>query len=345
MSRRFGCAGAGSWRLPFSPAVLRRIRSATPTSSARRTTRSASRASARSAPPTRTARPASSARRNKCVPKPECTTDQNCPAGHDLRLRQVHPQGLHRRRATAAPALGARTTSASPTPAPPTTTAARARAASPASAPRPRRTDDTCNWTPIHFGFNESTLDRRGPHPARTTLADCIKKGDVQEGHPRGPRRRARHRGVQPPALQPPRGEREEVPGGPGRRARRSWTPSATARTVLPARRERHRGRPGRRTAGSSSATRCAQSHAPRSARGPVPAGCFYSSEAGQDPRDAGGQAGQGSAAPSRRPRRRSWTSSFRASTRRSPRSPRPSTRSTRPRGGAGRTPACSCRR
>ena len=148
---------------------------------------------------------------NKCVPKPECTTDQNCPAGSSCQSGKCTPKACT---ADADCPAGARCKANQCVPNTCATNDDCGTGETCQAGVCAKAAADKCNWTPIRFGFNESTLT----DAARTQLnelSDCIKKGGggkvTLEGHAdeRG------HGGVQPAALQPPRGQRAQVPDRP----------------------------------------------------------------------------------------------------------------------------------
>ncbi len=190
---------------------------------------------------------------NKCVPKPECTTDQNCPAGSTCTSGKCAPKAC-----TADGDCGPG-----------------ARCKNNQCVPNTCATNDDCGTgETCQSGICAKAVARRrhlrldadplrlqrelarqpGPHPAQHARR-LHQEGLVEEDHPR----RATPTSAAPRSTtstsRTPRGEREEVPGRPRRRAQSLDTVGyGENRPAVPARTTPRRR--GRRTAGWSSLTR-----------------------------------------------------------------------------------------
>jgi peptidoglycan-associated lipoprotein len=120
---------------------------------------------------------------NKCVPKPECTTDQNCPTGSSCQSGKCTPKACT---ADADCPAGARCKANQCVPNTCATSDDCGTGETCQGGVCAKAAADKCNWSPIRFGFNESTLT----DAARTQLnelSDCVKKGGggkvTLEGH------------------------------------------------------------------------------------------------------------------------------------------------------------------
>ena len=120
---------------------------------------------------------------NKCVPKPECTTDQNCPAGSSCQSGKCTPKACT---ADGDCPAGARCKNNQCVPNTCATTDDCGTGETCQAGTCVKATSDKCNWTPIHFAFNESTLTDSA-RSQLNDLSDCIKKGGggkiTLEGH------------------------------------------------------------------------------------------------------------------------------------------------------------------
>jgi peptidoglycan-associated lipoprotein len=114
---------------------------------------------------------------NKCVPKPECTTDQNCPAGSTCTSGKCTPKSCT---ADADCPAGARcknnfcvpNTCATNEDCGTGETCQGGMCAKAVAAPK-----DTCDFTPVYFGFDIYTLDDAA-RSQLNGLGDCMKKMD-----------------------------------------------------------------------------------------------------------------------------------------------------------------------
>jgi len=105
------------------------------------------------------------------------------PGGLQLPVREVYAQGLHRRRGL--PGRG-RCKNNQCVPNTCATTDDCGTGETCQAGTCVKATSDKCNWTPIHFAFNESTLTDSA-RSQLNDLSDCIKKGGggkiTLEGH------------------------------------------------------------------------------------------------------------------------------------------------------------------